>query len=64
MKWSTKGMEDTEVPIKDREALRWCKNVGKLSGKSWKYLKVRPQNLETYRSQSFRTLATGTEIRG
>lgn len=60
----TKGMEGTEVPIKDREALRWCENVEKLSGKSWKYLKVRPQDLETYRSQKFRTLAKGTEIKG
>ncbi len=59
----TKGMEGIEVPVKDREALRWCENVEKLSGKSWKYLKVRPQDLETYRPQSFRTLATGTEIR-
>lgn len=59
----TKGIEGTDVPIKDREALRWCENVEKLSGKSWKYLKVRPQDLETYRAHSFRTLAAGTEIR-
>jgi len=59
----TKGMEGLEVPIKDREAMRWCENVEKLSGKSWKYLKVKPHDLETYRAHSFRTLATGTEIR-
>jgi len=56
----TKGMEDVEVPIKDREALRWCENVEKLSGKSWKYLKVRPKDLEAYRSQNFKTLTTAT----
>jgi len=54
------GMEGVEVPIKDREALRWCENVERLIGKSWKYMKVRPQDLETYRSQDFQTLATAT----
>jgi type III restriction enzyme len=56
----TKGMEGIEVPIKDREALRWCENVQKLSGNTWKYMKVRPQDLETYRSQDFQTLAVAT----
>ncbi|MBE0479096.1 hypothetical protein IBX65_08295, partial [Candidatus Aerophobetes bacterium] len=57
----TKGeMEGVEVPIKDREALRWCQNVEKLSGKPWKYLKVRPQDLKTYGSYDFATLATAT----
>lgn len=56
----TKGMEGIEVPIKDREALRWCENVEKLSGKPWKYLKVRPKDLEIYRSQNFKTLTTAT----
>jgi type III restriction enzyme len=54
------GMETIEVPIKDREALRWCQNVEKLSGKSWKYMKVRSQDLENYRSYDFQTLATAT----
>ena len=56
----TKGMEGVEVPIKVKEALRWCENVEKLSGKSWKYLKVRPQDLETYSTHDFKTLATAT----
>jgi len=56
----TKGMEGVDVPIKDREALRWCKNVERLLGKPWRYLKVRPQDLETYRSQDFQTLTTAT----
>lgn len=53
-------MEGIEVPIKDREALRWCENVEKLSGKSWRYLKVKPQDLETYRGHDFNTLVTAT----
>ncbi len=56
----TKGMEGVEVPIKDKEALRWCENVGKLSGQSWKYMKVRPHDLDTYRSHSFGTLVNAT----
>ncbi len=59
----TKGMEGVEVPIKDREALRWCGNVRKLTGSPWKYLKVKPPDLETYKAQDFRTLASGTEVR-
>ena len=56
----TKGMEEVNVPIKDREALRWCENVQKLSGKTWNYLKVRSQDFETYRSQDFQTLSMAT----
>lgn len=59
----TKGMEGAEVPIKDKEALRWCENVKKFSGRPWRYLKVKPQDLETYRAQNFRTLASGTEVK-
>jgi type III restriction enzyme len=56
----TKGMEGVDVPVKDKEALRWCQNVEKLSGNPWKYLKVRPQDLETYRSYDFQAFATTT----
>ncbi|GAH75113.1 unnamed protein product, partial [marine sediment metagenome] len=56
----TKGMEEVNVPIKDREALRWCENVQGLSGQTWKYLKVRSQDFETYRTLDFNTLAAAT----
>jgi type III restriction enzyme len=56
----TKGMEEVDLPIKDREALRWCQNVEKLSGKPWKYMKVRPQHLENYRSHDFQALVLAT----
>jgi len=56
----TKGMEEVNVPIKDREALRWCGNVQKLSGQTWNYMKVRTQDFETYKTQDFNTLATAT----
>jgi len=53
-------MEEVNVPIKDREALRWCGNVQKLSGQTWNYMKVRTQDFETYKTQDFNTLATAT----
>jgi type III restriction enzyme len=56
----TKGMEGVEVPIKDKQAIRWCEHVESLSGKPWKYVKVKPQDLETYRSYNFKTLVTAT----
>jgi type III restriction enzyme len=59
----TKGMEGIEVPIKDREALRWCANIKILTGQEWKYLKVSPEDLETYRSHDFKTLALATAQR-
>ncbi|MFQ6093454.1 MAG: hypothetical protein ACE5OR_12425, partial [bacterium] len=57
-------MEGVDVPIKDKEALRWCANIERLTGESWEYLKVRPQDLETYRAQDFHTLATATRRSG
>jgi type III restriction enzyme len=36
----TKGLEDTNVPNKDRAARLWCENTTRLVGKPWKYLKV------------------------
>jgi len=51
-------MKFTEKKLLD--PLRWCKNVQKLSGKTWKYLKVRKQDFETYKTQDFHTLAIAT----
>lgn len=57
----TKGrMEGAEVPIKDKEAVRWCQNAEGLTLKPWRYLKVRAQDLETYGSYDFQSLATAT----
>ncbi|MGC8894666.1 MAG: hypothetical protein ACP5QG_07460, partial [candidate division WOR-3 bacterium] len=58
----TKGMEGAEVCRKDRAAQQWCENVERLTGKSWRYMKVRPQDLETYRAQDFQTLARALAI--
>jgi type III restriction enzyme len=36
----TKGLEDINVPNKDRAAQLWCENTTKLAGKPWAYVKV------------------------
>jgi type III restriction enzyme len=36
----TKGLEDTNVPNKDRAARLWCENTTRLTGKPWAYVKV------------------------
>ena len=36
----TKGLEDVNVPNKDRAARLWCENTSALTDKTWSYLKV------------------------
>jgi type III restriction enzyme len=36
----TKGLQDVNVPHKDRAAAIWCENVTQLTGDRWAYLKV------------------------
>jgi len=56
----TKGIEDINTPKKDERACHWCEDVLKLTGQQWKYLKVRPNDLETYYTQDFNVLANAT----
>jgi len=42
----TKGQETTNVRHKDRGAINWCENASKLTGKTWKYLKVPQKDFE------------------
>jgi type III restriction enzyme len=37
----TKGFETEDVPLKDRRAVEWCKDVSKLTKNKWSYLKVK-----------------------
>jgi type III restriction enzyme len=39
----TKGMEDVNVAHKDRAARLWCENATALTGKTWRYVKVRQE---------------------
>jgi len=56
----TKGMEGVKVPIRDKETIRWYESVARFFGKTWRYLKVRPYDLETHKPRNFKTLATAT----
>lgn len=37
----TKGWEQADVPLKDARASEWCQDASKLTGITWRYLKVR-----------------------
>ena len=39
----TKGLETTEVPRKDERVTQWCRDVTELTGRVWRYAKVRQQ---------------------
>jgi type III restriction enzyme len=42
----TKGLETTEVARKDLAATLWCENATRLTGKSWRYVKVPQKEFE------------------
>lgn len=37
----TKGWEQADVPLKDARAEEWCRDASKLTGTTWRYLKVK-----------------------
>jgi type III restriction enzyme len=37
----TKGWEQEDVALKDKRAEEWCKDVSRLTGTEWKYIKIR-----------------------
>ena len=36
----TKGWEQADVVLKDARAIEWCKDVSRLTGNDWKYIKI------------------------
>ncbi|MCW1311918.1 MAG: hypothetical protein OH338_00620 [Candidatus Parvarchaeota archaeon] len=50
----TKGLETEDVPLKDKRAIEWCKDVSNLTKRKWTYLKVKQDvfnlnsNLESF----------------
>ena len=53
----TKGQETTDVPRKDAAALRWCENASKLTGSSWRYMKVPQKDFEALQPRRLADLA-------
>jgi type III restriction enzyme len=52
----TKGLEDVNVPFKDRAAQLWCENATLLTSVSWCYLKVRQTEYASLQPTQFADL--------
>ncbi|MGC8979027.1 DEAD/DEAH box helicase family protein [Caldisericum sp.] len=52
----TKGLVDIDVPRKDERAKRWCKDLTKLTGKKWNFIRVNQQLFESHDFKSFEDL--------
>jgi type III restriction enzyme len=53
----TKGQETEEVARKDRAATLWCENATKLSGTTWRYMKIPQKDFVSLQPTRFRDLA-------
>jgi len=47
-----KGLKGTEVDYKDKRAVQWCKDVTKLTGKKWIFVRI---NQDQFYELSFKT---------
>jgi type III restriction enzyme len=52
----TKGLRDPDVPFKDRRARRWCRDVSKLTGRPWAYMRVDQAVFDSFTGQSVEAL--------
>ncbi|HXB42000.1 MAG TPA: DEAD/DEAH box helicase family protein [Bacteroidia bacterium] len=52
----TKGREDVEVKLKDNSAINWCETAGRLTGVSWKYIKIPQKEFEKLHPDDFEEL--------
>lgn len=52
----TKGYEGVEVAQKDRAATLWCENATRLTGDTWRYLKVQQKEFEKLQPRDFADL--------
>ena len=56
----TKGAETIDVELKDKRAEEWCNDASKLTGKKWKYIKVKQRIFDE--NQNIRTFAKLVEL--
>ena len=54
----TKGREDVEVRLKDNAAINWCHSATEMTGTSWNYLKIRQNDFDELRPDTFTDLLT------
>lgn len=48
----TKGYEDENVPLKDAEAINWCKKTSEFTEQSWRFLKVPDKHFRSIQKSS------------
>ncbi len=53
----TKGQETVDVLRKDVAAIRWCENASRLSGKTWRYVKIPQKEFEQLQPSRLADLA-------
>jgi type III restriction enzyme len=58
----TKGREDIEVRLKDNATRLWCESATKLTGTTWKYLKVLETEYKILHPDDFEELVVGCLI--
>jgi len=59
----TKGLEDVNVPHKDRAAQIWCENATLLTGTSWQYIKVPQKEFDKLEPTQFSDLLVFLDAR-
>ncbi|MBS1890799.1 MAG: DEAD/DEAH box helicase family protein [Actinobacteria bacterium] len=59
----TKGLRDPDVPFKDKRARRWCRDVSKLTGRGWSYLRVDQAVFDAFTGESVESLRRFVEAR-
>ena len=59
----TKGLEDLDVPLKDRRARRWCRDATRLTGREWSYMRVDQDIFDANTGESVEALRRFAEAR-
>lgn len=52
----TKGLKDQDVPLKDRRARRWSRDVSRLTGREWDYARVDEDVFDAFTGESVEAL--------
>jgi len=55
----TKGYEDENVPLKDAEAVNWCKKATEFTNETWKFLKVPDLSFRRIKPKTYENLLVG-----
>ncbi len=59
----TKGIQDPDVPLKDRRARRWCRDATRLTGRPWEYMRTDQDVFDVFTGESVEALSRFVEAR-